>query len=278
MRCYLVGFAALFFLAAPAAAADPPKKEETYRVPYQLTETKHILIRVKINGKGPFNLIVDTGAPALFLGTEAAKKAGVAADNMGWGTFDSFEIEGGIKLDKTKARIEDPFQLLGMNKMNLPGIRYDGMLGYTVLAQFRITYDFTQPHLEWTKIDWTPPPPVGLGGSAPELSGMGAMVQLVAALVGRRPDPDVIFRGYVGLELAEEKAGLVVKSVLAGSPASQANVKPGDRIVGFRKKSVKTLDELRKLAADQKAGSELEFELQRGGEKINTTVKPIQGL
>ena len=41
-------------------AAEPPKNE--HEVPYRLTDTKHILVRVRINGKGPYNFIVDTGS------------------------------------------------------------------------------------------------------------------------------------------------------------------------------------------------------------------------
>ena len=33
------------------------------------------MVRTKINGKGPFNLIVDTGAPAVFITKTVAKKA-----------------------------------------------------------------------------------------------------------------------------------------------------------------------------------------------------------
>src|SRR5829696_6379155 len=92
----LVGLA---LLATPAAAQEA-KKAETYEVPYRLTVPKHILVRAKINDKGPFNFILDTGAPALFLATEVADKLGVKADKKGWGTFDKFEIEGGVVLKK----------------------------------------------------------------------------------------------------------------------------------------------------------------------------------
>src|SRR5262245_7214613 len=97
-------------LLAPPLIAETPKKAETYEVPYRLTIPKHILVRAKINNKGPFNFILDTGAPALFLSEEAAKKAGVKPDNKGWGTFDRFEIEGGVVLPKAKGRIETIFQ------------------------------------------------------------------------------------------------------------------------------------------------------------------------
>ena len=64
----------ILFLASPALTrADEPKKEDAKKaadakpalVPYRLTDTHHTLVRVKINGKGPFNFIVDTGCPAV---------------------------------------------------------------------------------------------------------------------------------------------------------------------------------------------------------------------
>ena len=284
----LIAFALQSGLAAPPALAneakpaEPVRNGQSYRVPYQLTETKHILVRAKINGKGPFNFIVDTGAPLLYLGTEAARKAGLKADKSGWATFDRVEIEGGIVLDKQRARIEDPFQLTGMNKMNLPGIRYDGILGYTILAQFRIQFDFTDTHLAWTKLDWKPPLPMGLadlGGKAPpELAGMGVMVSLVAGLMGRRPDPELVFRGLIGIELQEQEKGIRIKKVLPESPAAEAGLRDGDRLTKFQDKEVATLKELHDRAADKPAGQDVQVEIERGGETRTVTVKTIKGL
>jgi membrane-associated protease RseP (regulator of RpoE activity) len=279
--------AALATLAAlcPVTAATPQAdagRLETYRVPYQLTETKHVLVRVKVNGKGPFNFIVDTGAPALFIGTEAAKKMGVKPDKNGWGTFENFEIEGGIKLKEVKGRIEDPFQLIGMNKMNLPGIRYDGMMGYTVLAKYRIQYDFTRPYLVWTKLDWEPPFPRGLmemGGKMPtEITAMSGLVQFAALIVGRRPDPEMIHRGLLGVELAEEGEGVVVKKTLPNSPAAEAGLKEGDRLTAVQGKPVADLKELHRLTAEHSAGHSLKLEIVRGGKTETFTLKAIKGL
>ena len=50
---------------------------------------KHILVRAKINGKGPFNFILDTGAPALFVSTKVCDKIGVKSDKKGWGKLRS---------------------------------------------------------------------------------------------------------------------------------------------------------------------------------------------
>ena len=86
----------LLALLAAATIAAEPAKEATYEIPYKLTQPKHILVRAKINGKGPFNFIMDTGAPALFFTEAVAAKAGVKADEKGWGTCERLELEGGL--------------------------------------------------------------------------------------------------------------------------------------------------------------------------------------
>src|SRR5216684_4507950 len=119
MKKLFTALAVLAF-AVPACAGDGKKAEpKTYQVPYRLTDTNHVLLRAKINGKGPYNFIVDTGAPALFVSTGVAGKLGVNADREGWGKFKRFEIEGGVVLEDFKGRVENPFQLEGMNGLGL---------------------------------------------------------------------------------------------------------------------------------------------------------------
>src|SRR4051812_28168678 len=71
-----LGLALALVASAPDAGRDPAIGR-SYQIPYRLTETNHALVRVRIDGKGPFNFLVDTGAPALYVGTEAARKAGL---------------------------------------------------------------------------------------------------------------------------------------------------------------------------------------------------------
>src|SRR6266403_712732 len=79
--------------AAPAVKAIEKKDLKSYEIPYKFTAANHIVVRAKINGKGPFNFVLDTGAPALFVATEVGKQLGVEADESGWATFKTFEIE-----------------------------------------------------------------------------------------------------------------------------------------------------------------------------------------
>ncbi len=45
----------------PKGGGQDPQIGQAFRVPYRLTLTNHYLVRVRINGKGPFNFLVDTG-------------------------------------------------------------------------------------------------------------------------------------------------------------------------------------------------------------------------
>ena len=107
MRTRLLAAALAALCLAPPAWADQDRKPDpkTVLVPYHLTTFNHVMVRAKINGKGPFNFILDTGAPALFVATKAAKKAGVDPDKAGWGAFDKFVIEGGVPVAKARDRI-----------------------------------------------------------------------------------------------------------------------------------------------------------------------------
>jgi hypothetical protein len=164
-----LGLSLILILIPPTAAPGgdgpkPPAKVadagRAYQVPYRLTDTNHFLVRVRINGKGPFNFLVDTGAPALYVATETARKVGLRpkGDEF-WTPVERLEFEGGAVLRGVKARVEDPFQLVGMNALGLPGATIDGILGYTMLARFRIELDPTKDRMTWTRLDFEPPDP-----------------------------------------------------------------------------------------------------------------------
>ena len=275
---------ALGFLT-PALQADEPKKPpEQFEIPYRLSIPKHVIIRAKINGKGPFNFIMDTGAPALFLSEEAAAKVGLKPDKKGWGTFDRFEIEGGLVLEKQAGRIETIFQLKGMNGMGLGGCELHGVVGYNILAQFRIELDLTRDKMTWTKLDWKPKEPMGLGqkgGGAPGgLDLMGSIMQILGSFLGRKAEPDVTTRGYLGIEVADDDGATLVRNVLANGPAAEAGLKPGDQIVKFRGRAIYGLDEFAKYSSRVRGGEKVEAIIKRGktGPETTITIKAGEGF
>jgi hypothetical protein len=271
-------------LATAARADDPKPDAKTFEVPYRLTAVKHIVIRAKINGKGPFNFILDTGAPALFIDPAAADKAGVKADKGGWGTFDSFEIEGGVAIPKAKGRIEKPFQLEGMNGLGLGGVELHGMIGYNLLSKYRMEIDFTKDKMVWTELDFKPEAPKGIGGAAGAggLEVMGSLMKGLGAFLGAKAEPDYELRGCLGVELAdpdkEKEDGPVVKAVIENGPAGKSGLKPGDKVTKVQGRTVTTVEDVERFALKVRAGDEVKLTVKRGSDVKEITFKAGEGI
>jgi serine protease DegQ len=276
MRLCISGLMAIL-LGVPAFADEKPKPVS---VPYKLTGTNHVMVRVKINGKGPFNFIVDTGAPALFVATKIAKKVGVEKEKDGFGTFDSFELEGGLKIDKARGAIEDPFQLEGMNGMGLAGYELHGMIGFNLLAKYKIQYDFTSDKLVLTELPGFEPglPPRLGGGGQGGMEFIGVMMKFLGPLMGFNGVPERKPRGFLGVELTETDSSVTIKSVLPGSPADKAGLKAGDTIKNMNKDKIDLISDVAKWSAKRPAGAEITINIIRDGSEKKITVELGKGL
>lgn len=284
MRLMMAGIVLLLPLALvradDAKPSVPAKPAAAIPVPYSLTATSHVLVRVKLNGKGPYNFILDTGAPVLFVATKVADKAGLKADKQGWAAVDHFEVEGGVMLEKAKGKVDDLFQLEGMNGLGLAGAELHGVIGYTVLARYRIEYDFTRPKLAWTPLDFNPPLPVGIGkgGASAGLDAIGGLMKVFGALLGTKANGEVQPRGFLGVELADGDHLVTVRRVLEGGPAAQAGLKAGDRITHLGSGEIEFAGEVAKRVARHGPGARLEFRVVRDGATRTVTVELGKGL
>jgi hypothetical protein len=273
---------AVLALAPPGRADDGPRAAlKTFHIPYRLTVPKHVLVRAKINGKGPYNFILDTGAPALFVATEVCEKLGVKPDGNHWGVLDRFEIEGGLVLTKVKGRVETPFQLEGMNGMGLAGAELHGIIGYNVLARYRMEIDFTRDKMTWTELGFEPPAPRGLGGrggSAGGLEVVGSLMKLMGSFLGKKASPEAMPRGFLGIELADDKDGPVVRAVLDAGPAAKAGVKVGDRVSQFQGRTVTDADDVYRFAGRLGGGMPVKLTVVRDGKAKEIGFKTGEGL
>ena len=265
-------------------AAQSPDVGKAYQVPYRLTLTNHYLVRVKIDGKGPFNFLVDTGAPYLFVSTEAARKIGLepAPDGEYWTKIGRFDLEGGASLKDIKARVEDPFQLVGMNALGLPGASIDGILGFTILARFKMEFDPTRDRMTWTRLDYDPKEPFVPRNAAirqdPEVQAMNALgpiMKVVSVFVGKQPEDVLHPQGLLGIEFGD---ALEVKSVLPDSPASRAGVQVGDLVKTLQGKALKTSRDAHEAIAPVRPGDRVEMTVDRGDEEIKFFLNAAEGL
>src|SRR6185437_9954477 len=181
------------------------------------------------------------------------------------------DLEGGATLHDLKARVEDPYQLEGMNALGLPGATIDGILGFTVLGRFRMEFDPTRDRMTWTRLDYVPkdPPVPRRGANAvppPEMQGMnalGALAKVFALFSGRQPEDILRPRGLLGIELAESDGIVRVAGVLADSPASKSGVKVGDRLVRIGDRTFDDLDAIHAAAAKIQAGDRVDLTVRR---------------
>ena len=290
----------LFLTAMLSASAFGPEENDkdkpipdigkAYRVPYRLTNTNHFLVQVRINGKGPFNFLVDTGAPALYVATETAKKIGLKpSENDFWTSVDRLEFEGGATLEGIKARVEDPFQLVGMNALGLPGASIDGILGFTMLARYRLELDPTKDRMIWTRLDYNPkepPVPRRKPGDQPlemqAMNALGPIAKLAAALIGRQPEDELSTRGFLGVELdaKPETLGVRVTRILPDSPASKAGLREGDLITRIEDRDLVDVVSARAAVRKVKPGDRIRLLVQREGEAaaLKLTVTAGEGF
>jgi membrane-associated protease RseP (regulator of RpoE activity) len=178
-----------------------------------------------------------------------------------------------------RGRVDDPFQLEGMNGLGLAGTELHGIIGYSLLARFRLEFDFTKDKMRWTALHFEPAAPQGLDGKT--MSGMeviGGIMKLLGAILGKNPEQQIVLRGFLGIGLEERENTVLVKTVLAGSPAASAGLHTGDRISRFQGKAVRSMADVQRLAAKLAPDEIATLTITRGGETQSLRIKAGKGL
>jgi serine protease Do len=88
-------------------------------------------------------------------------------------------------------------------------------------------------------------------------------------------DHQKVDRAFLGIKLARDsvEVGAEVSSVIAGSPAEQAALQAGDRIIKLDNHSIATVDDLTDRLDRTLAGTEVTLELLRGRDRKILTIK-----
>src|SRR5262245_8607479 len=87
----------LLVLPAQIRAQDDKQKDtpKKFVVPFELIKTQHMVVSIKVNGKGPYRLVFDTGAPDSLVSNKVAKEAGLVGKGGGLPIFGS---RGAVKI------------------------------------------------------------------------------------------------------------------------------------------------------------------------------------
>src|SRR5262245_28741025 len=80
-RSLLLSVVVALVLVAPTRADQGAAKPAV--VPFEILKTKHMAVQIKVNDKGPYRVIFDTGAPITLVNSKIAKEAGLKGEMPG---------------------------------------------------------------------------------------------------------------------------------------------------------------------------------------------------
>ncbi|MFZ4395896.1 MAG: aspartyl protease family protein [Kiritimatiellia bacterium] len=136
-----------------------------------------VFVPVRLNGRGPFQFIVDTGATETIVTPSTARAAGIATlpypGLQKKGIVGSLSA-GNVSLTNLPVFIFDPPQALSLRLDE--GINYGGILGYTFLSRFATTIDYSRSVVQFE-------PPAQAAAMSPATNSFLVPFRLVDRLI-----------------------------------------------------------------------------------------------
>ncbi|HYV38414.1 MAG TPA: PDZ domain-containing protein [Gemmataceae bacterium] len=263
--------AALFLFAGWSLAED----DKPFKVPFETLKTQHIVIMVKLNGKGPYRLIFDTGAPTSIINNKIAKDSGVIAKDaklanggllgpVATNAIKTLEV-GELKATNISTIVADHPTVTLMDKALGP---VEGIIGLSLFGKYKMTIDYQAKEMTFVPSDFTPP---------------DMMKSVMAMLTNPSPAKKVVApAGQWGFSVTKDAkdtdAGVSVKEVFAGGAAAAAGLKAGDRLLTLDGRWTDTVADCYQAASAVRPGMTARLVVLREGKEVELTVKVATGL
>jgi hypothetical protein len=274
-RSYL-GAGVLVLVLAANSLADAPATAPA-KVPFDLLRTQHMTVMVKVNGKGPYRLIFDTGAPIMLLTNKVAREAGVTPKgqkgmSMGlFGTMGQFHIKslevGGLRAENLNTIVMDHPTVAAMARAVGP---IEGIVGFSFFARYRMTIDYQAKEMTFIPVKFEPP---------------DMLEKMMAMLLGPKGQPEKRVVGPAGpwgiriaKQVGDDEPGVTVEDVLPGSPAARAGLQKGDRLLTLDGRWTDSVLDCYTAASYVLPGTIARLTLKRDGEQIDLSVRVQAGL
>lgn len=281
----LFGLAAALPAAAqdkPTAKAEPKTDDKPIMVPIELLPSRHFVVQVKLDGKGPYRFILDTGAPLTIVNSKTAKDAGLTKKAGGGGglmgmlggglnqvTVPTMEI-GGVKADQTTAVVMDhPTVKAISDAFKKDHGPVEGLIGFPFFARYAMTVDYQKKELTFTPNGYKP------GDYLNDM--MDSLMKLEERNKPRAVKPTGVWGFEVAKEKDDEKDGVTVKAVYADGPAAKGGLKAGDRMLTIDGRWTDTVGDAAIATSLVKVGKAVPVVVQRDGKEVTMTVTPTLG-
>jgi hypothetical protein len=278
----LFGLATIFglVLAGTTDAADP--KEKPIVVPFKLMSSGHFIVKVKLNDKGPYNLIFDTGAPTMLINNRIAKDSGVITTNTPQPLFAPFGSMGNMMIkdmqvgdakakDVSATVMDHPTVAVFSKAYEKETGPIDGIVGFPFFAKFKMTVDYKAQELTFIPNDYKP---------KDVMENM--MATMMKSMEGKNEakvlSPASQWGMVVGKDTDDEEGGVVIREVFKGTAVDKAGLKVNDRIMTIDGRWTDSIADCYQAAALVKSGRPVEVVIKRDGKEMKVTVTPQRGL
>ena len=278
----LIAVVALVAAATPCPAQAPKADPKLIVVPFKLLPSRHMLLDVTLNGKGPYKLIFDTGAPLNLVNSRVGKDSGIlkkkkAGGGLGFGLF------GGV------SQVEvDKLQVGGVTATDLPAVvmdhptveaisaafedeygKIEGIVGFPFFARYATTVDYQKKELVLKPTDYKP------------ADYLGDLMQRLMSASDKGNQPRVV--GSAGLwgfsvrKADDDKPGVLVSEVFKDSPADKAGLKTSDRLLTLDGRWTDSPGDAYIAASLVKLGRTAMVVVLRDGKDVTLKVTPTKG-
>jgi hypothetical protein len=279
MRCMILIAGLSLTLVVPLRVLRAGDAPQPAVVPFELLPSRHMAVQVKINGKGPYRLVFDTGAPLMLVTTRAAKDAGIVkrdAKAPGFGLFNMMGEPKSIELfEMGELQAKDVAAVV----MDHPTVkvmeelfgRLDGIVGFPFFARYRMTIDYQAKTMSFVPTNYSPK------------DVFDALMKLMTADPKARNSPKVLaplaqWGIVVDKPNGDEAAGVVVQRVFMGGPSAVAGLQQGDRILTVDGRWTDSVVDFYEALAVVQPGKTVTLRIDRAGQAISVKVTPRAGL
>lgn len=266
-------------LAAAPTWAEAPKEEKAEKkvtVPFQLLLSNHMVVRAKVNGKGPYRFVFDLGAPITLMSNRAAEDSGTIKEDAprafllgmrGEAEVKSLEI-GDLKVEKLPVVVFDHPILKALS--DFLGRPLDGIMGYTFFARYKTTIDYQARRMTFEPVNTK---------IRNLLRDLQARLEGPKVAKHRVLAPEALW----GLNVGEPSGGVTsqgvpVTAVWPGTPAAEAGLKVGDLLSVLDGRWTVSTNDVYAAAAAVPADHAVEVVVLRDGKEHTLTVTPRAGL
>jgi membrane-associated protease RseP (regulator of RpoE activity) len=262
--------------------ADGPVKTDAaakpITVPFELLKTGHMTVQVKVNGKGPYRLIFDTGAPITLLNNKIAKEAALLKD-MQRPLFTFFGNMGEVKVKELQVGNQKAVDVTAI-VMDHPTVEaisaafgpIDGIVGFPFFARFKTTLDYEAKTMTFVPNGFKPPD-VMKAMMAAIMTGVGGGEAEIKVL-----SPAAQWGMLVHKDENDEADGVTVTGVIPGGAAATSGLKKGDRLLTLDGRWTDSIPDLYSAAEHIAAEKTVKIVVKRAGKELELKVKPAKGF